>query len=133
LIKIWESLVRAIHDFLSEEDIAYLRPLILETYFDAVDLQVAIDSAGEIVAVIGVAGGNIEMLFVSPETRGKGVGRLLTMDAIENQGAIRVDVNEQNDQAVGFYLRLGFTQIGRSPLDGQGRPFPILHFGISDH
>jgi putative acetyltransferase len=37
------------------------------------------------------------------------------------------DVNEQNGQAVGFYKRMGFTATGRSPLDGQGRPYPLLH------
>jgi putative acetyltransferase len=37
------------------------------------------------------------------------------------------DVNEQNAQAVGFYEHMGFTRTGRSPLDGQGRPYPLIH------
>jgi putative acetyltransferase len=36
-------------------------------------------------------------------------------------------VNEQNPAAVGFYEALGFTVRGRSPVDGEGRPFPLLH------
>ena len=40
---------------------------------------------------------------------------------------LRVDVNEQNVRAVGFYERLGFRQIGRSPLDSAGMPYPLLH------
>ena len=36
------------------------------------------------------------------------------------------DVNEQNDQAVGFYERMGFKRIGRSALDDQGRPYPLI-------
>lgn len=47
--------------------------------------------------------------------------------AIAALGARRVDVNEQNEQALGFYRRLGFAQVGRSPLDGEGRPYPLLH------
>ena len=39
----------------------------------------------------------------------------------------KVDVNEQNQEALGFYKHLGYDIIGRSPLDGQGRPFPVLH------
>ena len=35
---IWEDAVRATHDFLPEADIAELKPLIHEHYFDAVDL-----------------------------------------------------------------------------------------------
>lgn len=44
--------------------------------------------------------------------------------------ALSVDVNEQNPQAVGFYLHYGFVQTGRSPLDGEGRPFPLLHMSL---
>ena len=43
------------------------------------------------------------------------------------KGALSVDVNEQNPQALAFYLQCGFVQVGRSPLDPAGRPFPILH------
>jgi len=38
-----------------------------------------------------------------------------------------VDVNEQNQQAVGFYRRLGFEVEGRSEVDSMGKPFPLLH------
>jgi putative acetyltransferase len=38
-----------------------------------------------------------------------------------------VDVNEQNPAAVGFYEALGFVVVSRSPVDGDGRPFPLLH------
>lgn len=41
-------------------------------------------------------------------------------------------MNEQNPQAVGFYLHYGFVQTGRSPLDGEGRPFPLLHMALPD-
>ena len=34
---------------------------------------------------------------------------------------------EQNEQGVGFYQHLGFEVVGRSALDEQGNPFPILH------
>ncbi len=36
-------------------------------------------------------------------------------------------LNEQNPQAVGFYLHLGFSITARSELDGQGNAFPLLH------
>jgi putative acetyltransferase len=45
-------------------------------------------------------------------------------------GASTVDVNEQNPQAVGFYLHEGFQQVGRSPLDGLGKPYPLLHLSL---
>lgn len=42
-----------------------------------------------------------------------------------------VDVNEQNTQAVGFYARAGFTVTGRSPVDDEGRPYPLLHLALT--
>jgi len=40
---------------------------------------------------------------------------------------LRTTVNEQNRLAVGFYERMGFRVSGRSPDDGSGRPYPLLH------
>ncbi|WP_413584065.1 acetyltransferase [Bdellovibrio sp. HCB274] len=130
LIEIWEASVRATHDFLSEENIQTLKPLILEHYFDAVGLRVAKDDYNEIVGFIGVADQNIEMLFISPVHRKKGIGSVLLKNAIATQGATKIDVNEQNPDAVAFYKHLGFSQVGRSPLDGQGNPFPLLHMEL---
>lgn len=41
-----------------------------------------------------------------------------------------VAVDEEDPAAVGFYLHYGFVQTGRSPLDGEGRPFPLLHMSL---
>lgn len=122
--------MRATHHFLSDADINSLKPLILEHYFDAVDLRVAKDGDDKIIGFIGVAEQNIEMLFISPAHRNKGVGSLLLKNAIKNQGASKVDVNEQNLHAIGFYQHLGFSIVGRSPFDGQGNPFPLLHLSL---
>ncbi|ENH9207696.1 GNAT family N-acetyltransferase, partial [Vibrio vulnificus] len=45
-------------------------------------------------------------------------------------GVTKVDVNEQNPQAVGFYEHMGFKVVSRSPLDDMGKPFPILHMTL---
>ncbi|AQU82741.1 MULTISPECIES: acetyltransferase [unclassified Halomonas] len=131
LLEIWEASVRATHDFLAEEDLQELKPLILEHYFDAVELNVAKSSESDILGFCGVSDGNIEMLFISPTARGKGIGLLLATHAIKTQGATKVDVNEQNEQALGFYKHIGFSVAGRSPLDGQGKPYPLLHMELS--
>jgi putative acetyltransferase len=68
------------------------------------------------------------MLFVDPVFHGQGIGKKLIQYAIGQVGPdISVDVNEQNEQAVLFYMRMGFKQVGRSDLDDSGRPFPLLH------
>lgn len=131
LIKVWEASVRATHDFLAEEDLVALKPLILDHYFDAVTLTCVRNNNGEITGFCGIHEGNIEMLFISPVARGTGIGALLTTHAIKSLGVNRVDVNEQNEQALGFYRHMGFVVIGRSPLDGQGKPYPLLHMQLS--
>ena len=130
LIEIWQASVQATHDFLGAEEIAKLRPLILEQYFDAVELRYFATDEGKTVGFIGVADANIEMLFVAPEFIGQGVGRALSDFATARLGATKVDVNEQNPKAIGFYKSIGFEQVGRSPLDGQGNPYPLIHMAL---
>ncbi|MDW7691595.1 acetyltransferase [Flammeovirgaceae bacterium SG7u.111] len=130
LIEVWEASVRATHDFLKEEDIHYFKPLILNTYFDAVELKCVKDKKGKVVGFLGVADQGLEMLFIHPDSRGEGIGKMLANYAIENFGVDKVDVNEQNEQAVGFYKKLGFEVKSRSELDGTGKPYPILHMEL---
>ncbi len=47
-------------------------------------------------------------------------------------GADEIDVNEQNEQAVGFYLRMGFEVEERSELDSMGKSFPLIHMRLGD-
>ena len=130
LVAIWESSVRATHHFLQESDIAALRPLLLNAYLPNLKVVIARDDAGVIHGFLGVDENRIEMLFVDDASRGKGVGKLLLKHAIAEFGANEVDVNEQNPQGVAFYRHMGFEQVGRSELDGQGNAFPLLHMRL---
>lgn len=127
VIKVWEASVRATHHFLKEEDIAYYKPLILNTYLDAVELKCYRDKNCRILGFLGVADGNLEMLFIHPANRGKKIGKTLLEYAINSLNITKVDVNEQNEQAVEFYKYCGFVTKGRSELDASGKPYPILH------
>ncbi|WP_108244331.1 acetyltransferase [Muricauda brasiliensis] len=130
VVNVWEASVRATHHFLKEEDIEYFKPLILNTYLDAVELRCIRNSENKIVGFLGVAEQNLEMLFIDPEYRGKGIGKTLLDHAIKNLNVTKVDVNEQNEQAVGFYQHCGFEVIGRSELDATGKPYPTLHMEL---
>lgn len=130
LLEVWEAAVRATHDFLEEHDIQLLKPLLIEQYFPQVQLSCIRGEDGKITGFLGYAGGKVEMLFVDPRNHGTGIGRALLNDAVGRLGARQVDVNEQNPKALGFYLSQGFAVEGRSPLDGGGRPFPILHLRL---
>ncbi len=130
LTDVWEASVRATHDFLREEDIQKMKPLVRDEYLYLVTLFGIRDANGRILGFIGVAGNKIEMLFIHPGARGKGTGRQLLRYAVDHLGTDQVDVNEQNGQAVGFYLHAGFKVAGRFERDGQGQPFPLLHLKL---
>jgi putative acetyltransferase len=130
LLNIWLRSVRATHHFLQESDIEALLPQLRDIYLTAVDLWVAVDAKDCPQGFIGLNQNHVEMLFIEPDLRGKGIGRALLDHARRTRSQMSVDVNEQNPEAAGFYLHYGFVQTGRSPLDGEGRPFPLLHLSL---
>lgn len=130
LTQVWEASVRATHRFLQESDIQEIKSRMAGEYLPGVERLRCIREEGRIVAFIGLAGTHIAMLFVRPDRRGTGCGRRLVEEAVARYGARTVDTNEQNEQATGFYLRLGFAVVGRDERDDAGRPFPILHLAL---
>ncbi|MDM4769156.1 GNAT family N-acetyltransferase [Solimonas sp. SE-A11] len=127
ITQVREASVRATHDFLTTADVAALRPSLLHEYLSAVTLRVHVDEQDRIRGFIGVAERKIEMLFIAPEARGQGIGKQRLDHAVTRLSAWLADVNEQDPQATGFYRAMGFEVFDRSPLDGQGKPFPQLH------
>lgn len=130
ILDTWESSVRATHDFLSEEDIISIKPHVVEGAKYVSKLLCVRDKQGTIKAFMGIHDSKIEMLFVSNDSRGNGIGKKLVEYAIEVLNINYVDVNEQNPQAVGFYKYMGFQVFKRSEFDDQGNPFPILHMKL---
>ena len=130
LLDVWKRSVLATHDFLSREDFDLLVPIVQQALREFTPLHCVRDAAGQACAFMGVSEGTIEMLFVDPQHRGQGAGRALVEFAIATLGATRVDVNEQNGQALGFYERMGFAVQGRSGQDPFGKPYPILHLAL---
>ena len=127
LLAVWEKSVRSSHHFLTEEDIAYYKPLVRDRYFPAVRLFVIRNGAGRIAGFMGLGDDMLEMLFVMPEEQGHGYGKAFVNYAVNECGIRKVDVNEDNGQAYQFYLHMGYRVTGRDAYDPSGKPFPILH------
>ncbi|PWG81971.1 GNAT family N-acetyltransferase [Pararcticibacter amylolyticus] len=70
------------------------------------------------------------MFFINDHDRGKGYGTSLFQFMKEKTGLTTVDVNEQNNQAIRFYEKLGFRKIGRSEKDSSGKDYPIIHMSL---
>ena len=128
LIEIWESAVLSTHDFLKEKDFLYYKER-LPVYFQYVNLF-GFEQEGILIGFMGIAEGNLEMLFIDNKYRGAGIGKKLITYAIDNLQVTKVDVNEQNVQAVGFYEYMGFNIYKRSNLDGEGKEYLILHMQL---
>ncbi|MFJ4144316.1 GNAT family N-acetyltransferase [Pseudomonas sp. NPDC089734] len=130
LTRLWERSVRATHDFLPDAYISTLKNLLLMQYLDSVTLFCTRDAQLNITGFAGIDRFKLEMLFIDPEHRGQGLGRQLLRHAIEHFQISELDVNEQNPQALGFYLKHGFKVIRRSEVDGLGQPYPILRMRL---
>jgi len=125
-LTLWESSVRATHHFLAEPDIQVYKSLLSDTYFDQLQLFGVTGEKGELKGFIAIEDKKIQMLFISPAARGKGIGKALINYVFQHLHVKTVDVNEQNLQAYDFYKYLGFTVTERSEFDGIGKPFPII-------
>ncbi|HHG8787648.1 TPA: acetyltransferase [Citrobacter sedlakii] len=126
LVKIWCRSVDATHDFLSKAYRAELEELV-KSFLPEAPLWVAVDEKDVPVAFMLLTGEHMDALFVDPDVRGCGIGKLLIEQALTLAPELTTNVNEQNAQAVGFYKKMGVTVTGRSEVDDLGKPYPLLN------
>ncbi|MDY4921101.1 MAG: GNAT family N-acetyltransferase [Phascolarctobacterium sp.] len=130
LVEIWENSVRVTHLFLTEVEVLRIKEYVPQALLDVPILLVAENTTGKIIAFMEVADKKIEMLFVEPAERLKGVGRMLIEYGSSLYKINEVTVNEQNTQAIGFYKHLGFSTYKRTDMDEEGKPYPLLYMRI---
>ena len=130
LLDIWENSVRATHNFLTDAEIKHIREHVPLAIGGVEHLAVAEDEYGRLAGFMGTDKGRLEMLFLSPEEIGKGLGKRLVQYGIKNYGIREVTVNEQNPQAAGFYEHLGFEVYKRTDCDEEGNPYPLLYMRL---
>lgn len=130
LIIVWERSVKATHLFLSEIEVEEIKTYIPQALNGIANLIIAKDENNCPVAFMGIEEQKLEMLFISPEERGKGLGRKLLQHGIENYAVNELTVNEQNPLAKGFYEHMGFQVYKRTDHDEQGNPYPLLYMKL---
>ena len=126
LTAIWCRSVDATHDFLTK---AYRKELeeMVRAFLPEAPLWVAVNTEDQPIAFMLLTGEHMDALFVDPDVRGCGVGQLLIEHALSLTPKLTTNVNEQNEQAVGFYQKMGFRVTGRSETDDLGQPYPLLN------
>lgn len=130
LLAVWEKSVRETHLFLSDTEIENIKKYVPEALNEVAHLLIANDEEGHAAAFMGIENETLEMLFIAPEHRGKGLGKELLSLGIEKYGVKQLTVNEQNPQAIGFYEHLGFKVYKRKDNDEQGNPYPLLYMRL---
>lgn len=127
LVEVWERSVRETHLFLSDEGILQIKEYVPQALSEVANLLVAESEDGSPIGFMGIEDGRLEMLFLDPAVRGRGLGSLFLQRALTGYGVREVTVNEQNPQAVGFYEHMGFKTYKRTKKDEQGGPYPLLY------
>ncbi len=113
--------------FLSDSEIKKIAKYIPQALNAIPHLIIAVNHEKEPIAFMGIEERKLEMLFISPQYRGKGLGKQLLQYGAENYSINELGVNEQNPQAKGFYEHMGFQVYERTSIDEHGNPYPILY------
>ena len=130
LIVVWEKSVKATHLFLSENEVEEIKKYIPQALNGIAHLIIAENESSRPVAFMGIEEQKLEMLFIEPKERGKGLGRKLIQYGIESYSVNELAVNEQNPLAKGFYEHMGFHVYKRTDHDEQGNPYPLLYMKL---
>lgn len=127
LVEVWERSVRESHLFLSDGEILQIKEYVPQALYGVSHLLVAESEDGCLTGFMGIEGERLEMLFLDPSVRSRGLGSRFLQRALTGYGVREVTVNEQNPQAVGFYEHMGFKIYKRTEKDEQGGPYPLLY------
>lgn len=130
LLEVWESSVKATHLFLSENEIENIKRYVPQVLKEIPCLIIVEDENQIPVGFMGIVEQHLEMLFISHEERGKGLGKELLKYGIEKYSVNDLAVNEQNPLAKDFYEHMGFEVYKRTECDEQGNPYPLLYMRL---
>ena len=130
LLIVWESSVKATHLFLSENEIESIKKYVPQALKEIPHLIIVENKNQVPVGFMGIENQHLEMLFVSNEERGKGLGKKLLNYGIKQYSVNDLAVNEQNPLAKGFYEHMGFEVYKRTDRDEQGNPYPLLYMKL---
>ena len=128
LLEVWERSVRATHLFLSADEVAEIKPYVPQALREIPHLVAAWRADGAPAGFLGVDGRKLEMLFLAPEERGKGLGRKLVqlplavaMSLVPSLGALTgMAVLDVCSDLYGEILY----------RTGKGEPLETLTFGV---
>lgn len=129
MILVWEKSVKATHHFISSEEVDRLKELVKKIDFTSYSVY-CLTSGNKVLGFLGVENNVIETLFLDPEYIGQKLGTKLMNFALNDLKADKVNVNEQNIDAIKFYSKFGFVTYERIEKDSEG--YPILKMKLKN-
>lgn len=105
LVAIWCRSVDATHDFLSAEYRAELEELV-RSFLPEAPLWVAVNERDRPVGFMLLSGQHMDALFIDPDVRGCGVGRMLVEHALSMAPELTTNVNRLLGSIRRWVLRL---------------------------
>lgn len=125
LLELWERSVRATHTFLSPAEIAAIRNDVPQALESVPHLLVAWE-AGSPAGFLGADGERLEMLFLDPDHRGRGLGGALARYGLRTFGLTEVTVNEQTPRPWDFMSIWAFGYMGDPLWMNRAGPIPCF-------
>ena len=126
LLDIWERSVKATHLFLSDGEIENIKEYVPRALMGVENLTVAENEDGQSVAFMGTESGTLEMLFIAPEERGKGLGKRLFRYGIDHLGGKRTGGQRAEPAGKGLLRAHGFSRLQTNGARRTGRPLSAL-------
>lgn len=102
LLEVWESSVIATHLFLSNDEIKSIKKYVPQALNEITHLIIAKNEAGSPVAFMGIENGTLEMLFISSEERGRGLGKRLIQYGIKRYAVERLAIKSRTRRPKDF-------------------------------
>ena len=130
MISVWEKSVRATHHFVTSEEVDRLKGLVKQIDFNSYSVYCLI-SENKVLGFLGVEDYVIETLLLDPDHIGLKLGTKLMDFALNELKADKVNVNEQNLDAIKFYSKFGFVTYERTEKDEYGNDYPVLKMKLS--
>ncbi|MGU3574682.1 GNAT family N-acetyltransferase [Brucellaceae bacterium C25G] len=125
LADIWLRASKTAHAFIDDEKLNEQYQLIKDVYLVQAENWVIV-SDDQLAGFIGLIDHHIGGLFIDPDYQGQGLGRDLLKHALSLKKHLQLNVYEDNQKAVNFYLKFGFVITKRSEKDDEGLPFAQL-------
>ncbi len=129
-VLVGKSLYDVWNFFLSEDEIERIKKYVPQALKEIPFLIIAENGNQIPVGFMGIVEQHLEMLFISHEEKGKGLGKELLEYGIEKYLVNDLAVNEQNLHTKGFYEHMGFEVYKRTECDEQGNPYPLLYMKL---